>query len=66
MDKERKRYWVIRTLDSHGTLLRKDNKILFFATPDEARRHISQKCGDSPYLTIKIWRHKKKIDTVVQ
>ena len=49
---KRKRFWVIRTLDSKGTILRdKKGKILFFSTPDEARRHISEKCGDSPYLT---------------
>ncbi len=60
MAEKRKRFWVIRQLDAWGTILRKDKKILFFKTPDEARRHISEKCGDSPYLTIKLWRKSNK------
>ena len=55
-----KRHWVIRQLDQWGTIIKKDGKILFFKTPDEARRHISEKCGDSPYLTIKLWRSRNK------
>ena len=59
--KKRKRYWIIRTLDSKGTVLRDNGKILFFKTPDEARRHIEEKCGNSPYLMIKLWRNRKKL-----
>ena len=56
-----KRWWIIRTLDSKGTILKdKNSQILFFKTPDEARRHIEQYCGNSPYLTISLWRIKKK------
>ncbi len=54
--KKRKRHWIIRTLDSKGTILKEKGKILFFKTPDEARRHIEEKCGNSPYLTVKLWR----------